>query len=292
MTHPAGGGSGIPPAESPPLAVWRLVSTVVAPATLLGAVLFYFGYVSARAQFAYFGVDVDTLGFSTQEFVMRSPQPLLVPVLAMLLAAAATTWAAAETNRRLGAADPATVDRAARSATRVALGLIALGLALLAAYPLLGGRELYPLVTPLLIGLGGGLLALRLHHVPDPRTTRTTVVILTLLTVAALFWGTATLAEWSGRGRAKEVARDLQELPAVVIDTAEPLFAGDDTVVESVFPESEGQAYRYRYRGLRVLAEGEGRLFLVPERWSPSGSTYVVSMDAARVRFRFVDDPP
>lgn len=292
MTEPARGSSGIPPAESPPLAVWRLVSTVVAPATLVGAVLFYFGYVSARAQFAYFGVDVDTLGFSTQEFVMRSPQPLLVPVLAMLLAAAATTWAAGETNRRLGTADTATVARAARLTTRVALGLIALGLALLVAYPLLGEQDLYPLVTPLLLGLGGGLLALRLHHVPDPRTTRTTVVILTLLTVAALFWVTATLAEWSGLGRAKALARDLTVLPAAVIDTAEPLVARDGTVVESIFEDAEEQTYRYRYRGLRVLAEGEGRLFLVPEQWSPSGSTYVVPMDEARVRFRFVDDPP
>lgn len=127
---------------------------------------------------------------------------------------------------------------------------------------------------------------------PDRRASRTTVVLLTLLTVAALFWGTATLAEWSGRGRARELARNLQQLPAVVVDTAEPLFAGDETVVESVFPDSEEHAYRYRYRGLRVLAEGDGRLFLVPERWSPAGSTYVVPMDEARVRFRFVNDPP
>lgn len=167
--------------------MWRLVSTVVAPATLVGAVLFYFAHVSARAQFAHFGVDVDTLGFSTQEFVMRSPQPLLVPVLAMLLATAATTWTAAVVNRRLDTGDAVTVTRAARLTTRVALGLLGLGLLLLAAYPLLGGEDLYPLATPLLIGLGAGLLALRLHHVPDPRTSRTTVVILTLLTVAALF---------------------------------------------------------------------------------------------------------
>lgn len=68
--------------------------------------------------------------------------------------------------------------------------------------------------------------------------------------------------------------------------------ARDGTVVESIFEDAEEQTYRYRYRGLRVLAEGEGRLFLVPEQWSSSGSTYVVPMDEARVRFRFVDDPP
>ena len=35
---------------------WMNVATnIVAPTTLLGALLFYFGYVSSRAQYAYFG---------------------------------------------------------------------------------------------------------------------------------------------------------------------------------------------------------------------------------------------
>ena len=49
--------------------------------TLVSALLFYFGYVSARSQYEYFGIDVDTIGLSTQDYVMRSPQPLLVPLL-------------------------------------------------------------------------------------------------------------------------------------------------------------------------------------------------------------------
>ena len=60
---------------------YSVATTFVAPATFLTAVLFYYGYVSSRSQFLYFGVDVDTLGLSTQDYVMRSPQALLVPVL-------------------------------------------------------------------------------------------------------------------------------------------------------------------------------------------------------------------
>jgi hypothetical protein len=116
--------------------------------------------------------------------------------------------------------------------------------------------------------------------------------LLVLVVVATVFWATATLAQWSGTGRAKALARDLTSLPAVVVDLPERLVAGDDTVSETALPTEEGQAYRYRYRGLRLLAEGDGRLFLVPERWSPSGSTFVVDVGEARVRFRFVDDPP
>jgi len=56
-----------------------LGASVVAPITIISALLFYFGYVSSRAQYAYFGIDVDAIGLSTQDYVMRSPQPLLVP---------------------------------------------------------------------------------------------------------------------------------------------------------------------------------------------------------------------
>lgn len=49
-----------------------VATTVIAPATMLSASLFYFGYVSSRAQHEYFGLDVDTIGLSTQDYVMRS----------------------------------------------------------------------------------------------------------------------------------------------------------------------------------------------------------------------------
>src|SRR3954469_15545543 len=61
---------------------------IVAPASVLSALLFYFGYVSSRSQYEYFGVDVDTIGLSTQDYVMRSPQPLLVPLLVLTLVGA------------------------------------------------------------------------------------------------------------------------------------------------------------------------------------------------------------
>jgi hypothetical protein len=122
-------------------------------------------------------------------------------------------------------------------------------------------------------------------------------VALVAIVVVALFWTTATVAQWSGTGEAKALARELTRLPAVVVDTADPLFAGDPAVVESVLEpaavDAEQQpAVPVPVRGLRLLVEGDGRLFLVPERWSPSGSTFVVGLDDARVKFRFVDDPP
>lgn len=193
-----------------PMHVWSVVGSVVAPATLVTAVLFYFGYVSARAQFEYFGVDVDTLGFSTQEFVMRAPQPLLVPALVMLLGAAALTWGNGVLRRRLEAAPAGSAHRVSTVLTRVGAVLVVLGLTMLLAFPLLGSSPAYPLVTPVLLGAGAGLQALGATWATGPsRASRTTVVLLVLVVVAAVFWATATLAQWSGTGQAKVLARDL-----------------------------------------------------------------------------------
>src|SRR3954468_7234019 len=89
---------------------YRVATSFVAPATFVTALLFYFGYVSSRAQYAYFGVDVDTIGLSTRDFVMRSPQPLLTPLLALLVVAAVAARATASIRRRVDAARVGTGD--------------------------------------------------------------------------------------------------------------------------------------------------------------------------------------
>ncbi len=272
---------------------WNALTTVVAPAALVTALLFYFGYVSARSQFAYFGVDVDVLGYSRQEFAMRAPQPLLVPGLVLLLGTAGLTWLSSHAGRWLASASPQTRRHATAAVRWTGTGLLAAGLGMLLAYPAVGVWAWYPLVTPALLAAGAGLLAVAASWLTTSQNReRTTTVLLVLVVVASVFWATATIAQWSGTGQAKALARDLTALPAVVLDSPEALIPKDPVVIESALPTQDEQTYRYRYRGLRLLAEGDGRLFVVPERWTPSGSTFVVDLDEARVRFRFVNDPP
>lgn len=291
---PADAGQAAP---SPLSRLWSVAGSVVAPASLVTATLFYFGYVSARAQFEYFGVDVDVLGFSTQEFVMRAPQPLLVPALVVLLLSGGLAWADGLLAGWLRTAPAGSVVRWARGLALLGGVLLAAALVLLLAYPALEDWSAYPTVTPVLLGAGAGTLARAGMLAPAAYRPRAgTLVVLVAVVVVSVFWVTATVAQWSGTGQAKALARDLTDLPAVVVDTADPLFPGDPTVAESVLPPPEGTTaepgYRYRYRGLRLLVEGDGRLFLVPQTWSAAGSTFVVGLDDARVKFRFVDDAP
>ena len=284
-----------------------LGASVVAPITVISALLFYFGYVSSRAQYAYFGVDVDTIGLSTQDYVMRSPQPLLVPLLALVMIAVALVALHLAVSAWVARARP----ERARAVTRRALyaGLVALaaGITLIILYPVLADWPYYNLVTPIVVAVGAGTVAYswrlvnRLPH-PDalpaapgsPALRRMGQVLLCVLVAATLFWSTATIAQWSGRGLARHDARHLDRLPSVILDTKERLFMRDPGVEETALvPATPGQTYHFRYRHLRLLIEGKDRMFLVPDAWSASNSTLVVPLDdSVRVRFQFQNDPP
>jgi hypothetical protein len=303
--------------DAPSSRIERLISwaaSVVAPLSVLTAVLFYFGYASSRAQYEYFGIDVDTIGLSTQDYVMRSPAPLLTPLLVLVLIGVAVATTHDVVRRRIQAAtagsqDPdadvaaastarlAGLHRLFRSAAIAGYAILVVGTLMLLGYPLLGQWALYPMVTPVVMGLGAAL-ALYGSRVrgmlrPEERPRLSVVLTLALVLVTDVFWATATLAEWSGRGSAHEIARHLDRLPSVILDTRERLSPRSPNVAETMLPASAGQTFHYRYRGLHLLIQGKDRLFLVPGAWSPSNFTLVLPMDGSvRLQFQFVNQPP
>ena len=289
-------------------------ASVVAPLSLITALLFYFGYASSRAQYEYFGVDVDTIGLSTQDYVMRSPQPLLTPLLALLLLAVAVAALNELIRRRVGAAltegedpDPEVAGwarrrlardrRLARAVVAAGYAVLLAGVVLLLAYGYLIDWPYYPLVTPLTLALGAALYLYgrRITRVLDPTGPGRRPVVLSMALVlgVSVFWATATFAQWSGRGSALEIARNLDRLPSVVLDTTERLYLTSPDIDEKALEPSNGQTFTYRYRNLRLLIQGRDRLFLVPGTWSPENSTLVVPMDGSvRLQFQFENQPP
>ena len=261
---------------------------IVTPVTLISALLFYFGYVSARSQYEYFGIDVDTIGLSTQDYVMRSPQPLLVPLLVItLLAVGGLLLHNAIRPTETGV-------RRARIVAGVVLLLGVLGLLL---YPFLGEMPYYALVVPGVIGLAAAALAYIAYQQrkldPEGGSPRVLIVLLALVTVTCAFWATATTAQYSGRGLAKSDARNLDQFPVVILDTKEKLALRSPGLEETALRPGAGQTFNYRYRGLRLLVVGENRLFLVPQNWTASNTTLVIPLDSSiRVQFQFENDPP
>lgn len=313
-----------------------LGATIVAPVTVLGALLFYFGYVSSASEYAYFGIDVDTVGLSTQGYIMRSPQTLLVPLLVLTLVSAGFLTLNAAVRRRVtsvvaheaGTADPDAdpaqrvrqIQHMAQRSRIPGLAALTAGIILLFTYSYMRDWAFYGLVTPLLIAFGAAIISYASHvlnflhrlqgqqeraiakddgtvrpvHANDSVLARRTVGVLIYVVIAAsIFWATATVAQWSGRGLAEYDATHFDNLPSVILDTKERLFLRDPGIEETQLPPSQGQTFHYRYRGLRLLIEGQDRMFLVPDYWSASDSTLVVPLDGSvRVQFQFQNQPP
>jgi hypothetical protein len=290
--------------EKSPYGRWYgIATTFVAPATLLSSLLFYFGYVSTRAEFLFFGVDVDTIGLATRDYVMRSPGALLVPLLVFSLGGAMLVLF------HLWIRDHEMPAVAVLAGFWLGVGLLAAGLVLLFGYSVFGDLRVYDLVTPSLIGSGVGLAlyAARWPQAPHFLSragaqggSRPGAAFLALVVVATcLFWVSATVAESTGRGNAVRLAEQgFDDLPLLVLDTQERLFLRDGITRETALrvgdrqiPTGEGeQTFRYRYHGLRLLVQGPDRMFLVPESWTAAGSTLLVPLDGSvRVRFRFID---
>jgi hypothetical protein len=262
---------------------------IVTPVTLITALLFYFGYVSARAQYQYFGIDVDTIGLSTQDYVMRSPQPLLVPLLVLTLLAVAGLLLHNAIEPRAGLV-------AVRQAQIAAIAVLALGILGLFLYPVLGGLAYYAVVVPVVIGLAAAVLAYLSYlttKLQDVRPQLALIALLAVVTTTCAFWATATTAQYSGRGLARSDAAHLDRFPVVILDTKERLHLRSPGVEETALRPGAGQTFNYRYRGLRLLIVGENRLFLVPQHWNASDTTLVVPLDdSIRVQFQFQNDPP
>jgi hypothetical protein len=198
--------------------------------------------------------------------------------------------------------------------------LLSAGVVLLFIYSYVRDWAYYGLVTPLLIAAGAALAAYaprlmrllpRPHEQPaaardaeaarrppepasnSPLARRTANLLACVVIAASIFWATATIAQWSGRGLAQYDALHFDSLPSVILDTKERLFLHDPGIEETALPASEGQTFHYRYRGLRLLIEGQNRMFLVPDTWSASDSTLIVRLDGSvRVQFQFQNQLP
>lgn len=316
-----------------------LIGTIAAPITVIGALLFYFGYVSSASEFAYFGINVDTIGLSTQAYIMRSPQTLLVPLLVLTLASAGFLTLNSAVRRRITWAVTQEADGADAKASRAqrvehinhvgqrsrisGLIVLAVSFIMLFAYPYMRDWPIYGLVTPLLIGISAGIVAYTSHILNflhrlegqqewggkdsrsarpvhdqasgSPLARRTAGAFVYVMIATSIFWATATVAQWSGRGLAEYAAIHLDALPSVILDTKEQLWLHDPPSIVKVtkLQRSQGQTFHYRYRGLRLLIVGQDRMFLVPAQWSPSDSTLIVPLDGSvRVQFQFENQAP
>jgi hypothetical protein len=206
--------------------VVEFAGRVSAPAGVLTAVLFYFGYVREQALFAYFGVDLGSLGFTTTDYLVRSAGTVFVPLATLLVSAVAAVAGHYLLLYWLGR-----TRRRSQQITCFVLCGVAVVLLLMGvigqyrrADPLLS-----PLAAPAALGTGALLLeyavgAARITGVmPHPlsRALAATVVLrwvtVAALVLVAIFWATANVAQQRGIDAARVFELSLLTQPQAVV---------------------------------------------------------------------------
>src|SRR5215207_3386693 len=81
--------SGTNPADGRLRSVLETATLVLAPTTVITALLFYFGWAQTNALFGRLGIDQSALGFTVQDYMLRSVNSTFRPLSLVLLAAVA-----------------------------------------------------------------------------------------------------------------------------------------------------------------------------------------------------------
>ena len=250
----------------------ELLSLVVAPATLLTALLFYFGWTRSRAQAAYFGIDADVLGRSSHEYVLRSVGSIFWP-FTLLLAGILLALATHEGAKRLAAAGRVRLLLLlAVCAVVSGTALILMGILRVVWHPRSGSGAV---LTPVLFAVGIPLAAYALlvalsiasnRHAKLTPLPRAPLWLIGGLFSLFVFWTIGNYANYRGKILAARTAAHLNRLPSVIVYSPHRLYLDGVGVEEKALGDADG-AYRFRYSGLRLLARAGTRSFLLPKGW-------------------------
>jgi hypothetical protein len=260
-----------------------IIGTVVAPATLVTAIAFYFGWRREQAFAGYFGIDTSLLDFSSRDYVLRSVDSLFVPLLWLLLVAlAALCVHALMGRRRVGEAAASAVAAVGIAALFVG-AMLALGHGIWSSYVYL--QALGP-------AAGAILLAYAFTHLRPGAASLTALrVVAGAVVLVSLFWATSEYADKRGQELAAKLAADLLRNPTVTIFSKEnlgirPADFGDPKCPPVTVRQAPKAAYRYRYDGFTFLLRSGGKYFVTvtpqhPEQaWDQGQPVLVVPEDA------------
>jgi hypothetical protein len=276
----------------------QVFAALLAPGTLIGALMFYFGWVRTHSFYAFFGIDADTLGLSTTDYVLRSADALWPPLSGLVVLILLSLLAHKIVSRWINRAQ-----RIAPMQHRLVLPLLIVGMALsaLGILRFVTGQQA-SVVTPLSFATGFAFLAYawliqrylsanlgsdRTPRVFSQRLESAIFGLFVLIIVLNLFWATALFARDLGRGRAQHF--ELQQFasqPDVLLYTSQRLHIDARDVTERDLGPAYAP-YRFRYDGFKLLIRGTGRLILIPYSWSTGNAFALVLPEGDEVRIVF-----
>ncbi|MDQ3762317.1 MAG: hypothetical protein M3460_11700 [Actinomycetota bacterium] len=264
---------------------------VVAPVTVFAAVMIYFGWARTSTTYAAFGIHYSVLGFSFQDYLLRSIEATFRPTALLLLVILVAIPA------HLGLIQ--LLKRGWRKQTVIPLvgaGTALTIVGLLGFLRVVTYRVGWPLVPMslglgvLLIGYAASLWRAASDTQPRPLGSSDVIDIVTRIAFTAflaltLLWSVAYYAVLSGFEEAQRIAQRPASLPSVVVFTPRPLYLSGGGVRETVLIGDQDSRY-YRYDGLHLLGRASDRYILLPAQWRPGMRTVLLPHDPT-VRLEF-----
>lgn len=262
--------------------------------TVLTALAFWFGWTFTNSRSRYLGVDASVFEFSPTDFILRSADAIIVPIILVCLVG--LVWLAVFAGVSI-LLERGLWTRAVRIGALVALvaGVIGLGISVWMMFVSLPPGAHY-LTAPIVLGLSAasaitGISVLRRAYAEIGTTrggrmgARGAAVLASLLLVSSLFWASTLYADALGRGRGMDLERQLTRLPSATVYSAQPLGL-DEPAVETTTSGSEAR-YPFRYTGLRLMLRSADTYFLLPDGWKHGEGAVIVLHDGPELRFEF-----
>ena len=279
----------------------KVLGGIVAPTSLLTALLFYFGRSRSAGYYRYFRVNSTVLDLTTNDFLFSGVDGLFVPVAVTGLLVLVALWL----NRLLLTRIPGPVLRRVVRVLVPVAGLTGAVLLTLAFVDLFTEGDVFGVnsatgglalaVGVILLVYAVRLLRLSLPSPPPQARRRSGATGLAewgaafLLVSIGLFWAADGYAFGVGTGAAMTLHRALPWQPEAVLYSQQSLSVTADGVTEVRCADPDA-AYRFRYDGLRLVRQAGSHYLLLPATWGRDGGTALLIPRSATVRLEFA--PP
>jgi len=284
--------------------VLKIIGTVVAPTTLLTALMYYFGRLETAAFLWYFlDTPVTVLDLTVQDYLNNSVDGMIPPLIAVAVAALLALWV----HQLLPGALPARTRRivlrvlmpAAAIAGFVLVSLVmadfVMGTVFLTSFP--EGRGLSLSIGVLLLTYATRLWRLLIAERRPQQVSRRApgaVAIaewgaVFILVSVGLFWAVGSYALGVGIGRAQQFEASLRNVSDVVVYSDKRLSLQAPGVRE-VSCQHPDAAYRFRYEGLKLVQQAGNQYLFLPSEWTHANGEAILLPRSESLRLEF--SPP
>ncbi|MBG0827317.1 hypothetical protein HS041_06020 [Planomonospora sp. ID67723] len=269
----------------------QLLGAVVAPTSLLTALLYFFGWNHTYWLFHEFGVNATVFGFSTADYLVSSQNVLFIPITVAALVGLVALWAHAALRARLTAGAGSRLLRYAVPAM-VLIGLV-LMLAGVASIFTVTTLERYLAVPPLCLALGVLLLAYArvLNSAPAAGRPGAAAIaewaVVFVLVSMSLFWAVGDYAAAAGSTRAHRLAARLDQQPSSVLYSESSLSLTAPGVRETRCRDDKA-AYRFRYDGLKLIVQSADQYVFLPATWNFTDGVAILLPRSPKLRLEFM----